>query len=239
MKNSNSENKKNLSLCKVNFDENHEVFGNPTTVSYVSIRDGHKDLLVAFYCGVDIFQADSGFRFATGYDRSGSPTLYVSVMKKSRKENNFKKIASDKCVFGERVCIGYQPNIGEAARGWFTRSSLDDPFFKYLKKAKFVANSDKVNNLLQFAQQQAIEAFPKYNEERYLKELPESEQQKYIAKAKSHTTLNNSKLGKLRRQIAKTIDKTLDTDLEEEKLPIPIKKIEKAISDKLFGKVKE
>ena len=50
---------------------------------------------------------------------------------------------------------------------------------------------------------------------------------------------NTNKLATLRKKIAHDIDETLGTHLEEKKIAEPIKKIEKAISDKLFGKVKE
>jgi len=50
---------------------------------------------------------------------------------------------------------------------------------------------------------------------------------------------NNSLLAKLRKKIAHNIDETLGTNLEEKKLAKPLKKIEKAVSDKLLGKVKE
>ncbi len=48
-----------------------------------------------------------------------------------------------------------------------------------------------------------------------------------------------NKLANLRKKIAHNIDKTLGTNLEEKKLVKPLKKIEKFVSDKLFGKVNE
>ncbi len=51
--------------------------------------------------------------------------------------------------------------------------------------------------------------------------------------------LNNSKLGKLRNKLAKKIDSILGTNLKDKKIAKPIKKIEKAVSNKLFGKVNE
>ena len=51
--------------------------------------------------------------------------------------------------------------------------------------------------------------------------------------------LNISKLATLRKKITHNIDETFGTNLEEKKLAKPLKKIEKAVSDKLFGKVKE
>lgn len=54
-----------------------------------------------------------------------------------------------------------------------------------------------------------------------------------------NTALNHSKLGMLRNRLAKGVDKTLGTKLEEKKLAKPLKKIEKFVSDKLFGKVKD
>ena len=48
-----------------------------------------------------------------------------------------------------------------------------------------------------------------------------------------------NQLSKVRKMIAHNIDETLGTNLEEKKLTRPLKKLEKAISDKLFGKVKE
>lgn len=48
-----------------------------------------------------------------------------------------------------------------------------------------------------------------------------------------------NKLATLRKKIAHDIDETLGTHLEEKKIAKPIKKIEKAVSDKLFGKVNE
>lgn len=50
---------------------------------------------------------------------------------------------------------------------------------------------------------------------------------------------NPNKLATLRKKIAHDIDETLGTHLEEKKIAKPIKKIEKVISDKLFGKVNE
>ena len=50
---------------------------------------------------------------------------------------------------------------------------------------------------------------------------------------------NKSKLANLRQKLAHDVDKTLGTKLEEKKLAKPLKKIEKAVSDKLFGRVKE
>lgn len=49
----------------------------------------------------------------------------------------------------------------------------------------------------------------------------------------------SNKLSILRKKIAHDIDETLGTHLEEKKIVKPIKKIEKAVSDKLFGKVNE
>ena len=49
----------------------------------------------------------------------------------------------------------------------------------------------------------------------------------------------DSKLAILRNKIAKGIDADLATKFEEVKLAKPLKKIEKFISDKLFGKVNE
>lgn len=61
--------------------------------------------------------------------------------------------------------------------------------------------------------------------------------------AKKETVTTNevatNKLAKIRKKIAHGIDETLGTKLEEKKLAKPLKKIEKAVSDKLFGKVKE
>lgn len=54
-----------------------------------------------------------------------------------------------------------------------------------------------------------------------------------------HERLNKSKLGQLRLRMVQKIDKKLNTNLEKVKLPIGLKKIEKAVSDKLFDKVKE
>ena len=48
-----------------------------------------------------------------------------------------------------------------------------------------------------------------------------------------------SRLATLRKKISHDIDETLGTHLEEKKIAKPIKKIEKAVSDKLFGKVNE
>ncbi len=54
-----------------------------------------------------------------------------------------------------------------------------------------------------------------------------------------HEKLNESKLAQLRKAVAKGIDDALGTNLEEKKLAKPLKKIEKAVSDKLLGKVKD
>lgn len=51
--------------------------------------------------------------------------------------------------------------------------------------------------------------------------------------------LNNSKFGKVRNKLAKSVDKVLETNLAEKKIAKPLKKIEKAVSDKLLGKVRE
>lgn len=48
-----------------------------------------------------------------------------------------------------------------------------------------------------------------------------------------------NKLAALRKKIARDVDETLGTKLEEKKLAKPLKKLEKIISDKIFGKVKE
>lgn len=52
-------------------------------------------------------------------------------------------------------------------------------------------------------------------------------------------TNTENKLAKVRNKLAKKVDNVLGTNLEEMKIAKPLKKIEKAISDKLFGKVKE
>jgi hypothetical protein len=70
------------------------------------------------------------------------------------------------------------------------------------------------------------EGYLKYQQNTDNKKSPENE-------------LNKNKLATLRKKIAHDIDETLGTHLEEKKIAEPIKKIEKAISDKLFGKVKE
>ena len=51
--------------------------------------------------------------------------------------------------------------------------------------------------------------------------------------------LNSNHLAKVRNRLAKSIDNVLGTNLEEKKIAKPIKKIEKAVSDKLFGKINE
>ena len=56
---------------------------------------------------------------------------------------------------------------------------------------------------------------------------------------KEHEELNRSILAKVRNKVAKKIDSVLGTTLEEKNITKPLKKIEKAVSDKLFGKVKE
>lgn len=48
-----------------------------------------------------------------------------------------------------------------------------------------------------------------------------------------------NKLAVLRKKVAHDIDETLGTKLEEKKIVKPLKKIEKVVSDKLFGKVRE
>ena len=50
---------------------------------------------------------------------------------------------------------------------------------------------------------------------------------------------NNNEIAKLRNKLAQKVDKVLGTNLEKKELSKPLKKIEKAVSDKLFGKVKE
>lgn len=55
----------------------------------------------------------------------------------------------------------------------------------------------------------------------------------------TENNFNTNKLATLRKKIAHKIDETLGTNLEEKKLVKPLKKIEKAVSDKLFGKVNE
>lgn len=52
-----------------------------------------------------------------------------------------------------------------------------------------------------------------------------------------HDTLNQSKMAKLRKNLAEKIDDKFGTHLEDKKLAKPIKKIEKVL--KLLGKVKE
>ena len=51
--------------------------------------------------------------------------------------------------------------------------------------------------------------------------------------------LDNSKLAKLRIKLANKTDNLLGTNFEKTELPKSLKKVEKAISDRLFGKVKE
>ena len=84
-----------------------------------------------------------------------------------------------------------------------------------LKKAKFKGNDNSLNNLISDAQKATLNAWSEKN-----------------SKA-------TSKLATLRKKIAHDIDETLGTKLEEKKLAKPLKKIEKVVSDKLFGKVKE
>ena len=54
-----------------------------------------------------------------------------------------------------------------------------------------------------------------------------------------HNLLNKSILARVRNKLARKVDNLLGTNTEAKKLAKPLKKIEKAISDKLFGKVKE
>lgn len=56
---------------------------------------------------------------------------------------------------------------------------------------------------------------------------------------REHEELNRSILAKLRNKLAKKVDNVLGTHLEDKKIAKPIKKIEKAVSDKLFGRVNE
>ena len=70
------------------------------------------------------------------------------------------------------------------------------------------------------------ENYLKYQQNKDNKKSPENE-------------LSKSRLATLRKKIAHGLDKTLGTKLEEKKLAKPLKKIEKAVSDKLFGKVNE
>lgn len=52
-----------------------------------------------------------------------------------------------------------------------------------------------------------------------------------------HDVLNQSRLAQARHKLAKKVDKIFKTNLENRQLPKSLKKIEKKISDKLFGKV--
>lgn len=51
--------------------------------------------------------------------------------------------------------------------------------------------------------------------------------------------LNNNKLARVRARLAEKIDRKLGTHLEKAELPTPLKKVEKAISDTILGKVRE
>ena len=70
------------------------------------------------------------------------------------------------------------------------------------------------------------ENYLKYQQNTEKKKSPENE-------------LNKSRLATLRKKITHGLDKTLGTKLEEKKLAKPLKKIEKVVSDKLFGKVND
>lgn len=64
-------------------------------------------------------------------------------------------------------------------------------------------------------------------------------QQNTDNKKSPENELNKNKLATLRKKITHGLDKTLGTKLEEKKLAKPLKKIEKVVSDKLFGKVND
>lgn len=70
------------------------------------------------------------------------------------------------------------------------------------------------------------EGYLKYQQNTDNKKSPENE-------------LNKNKLATLRKKITHGLDKTLGTKLEEKKMAKPLKKIEKVVSDKLFGKVND
>lgn len=72
------------------------------------------------------------------------------------------------------------------------------------------------------------------------KEKVKTSQEDSVAENKTISSVDHpdtNKLATLRKKIAHDIDETLETHLEEKKIAKPIKKIEKVISDKFFGKV--
>lgn len=66
----------------------------------------------------------------------------------------------------------------------------------------------------------------------------DSIKEKILANKKRKKTADNH-LAKIRKKMAQSIDNTLGTNLEQRKVSKPLKKIEKAVSDKLFGEIKE
>ena len=137
----------------------------------------------------------------------------------------------------------------------------------YLKKAKFNGNADSYNKIIAEAQKTVLKKWPEYEKELQAKRVKQEQeriaetdeigqelqnkygfmfenQQENVAKKEDKTDSltdnpNISKLAILRKKIAHDIDETLGTHFEEKKIAKPLRKIEKIVSDKLFGKVNE
>lgn len=107
------------------------------------------------------------------------------------------------------------------------------------EQAKKVAEEQK--RKVEAKQQELAEAQNRENAENLLNNFVGTDNAKILKKEEDVTTndVATNKLATLREKIAHDIDETFCTNLEEKKIAKPLKKIEKAISDKLFGKVKE
>ena len=127
-----------------------------------------------------------------------------------------------------------------------------------LPVVKFKGNGDSSNKMFAIARKQLISSFSdlrneidKQEKEQKLQKKQknietdrkvEKEASEFLALKPSFDVKENdvsNKLSTLRKKIAHGIDETLGTHLEEKKIAKPLKKIEKAVSDKLFGKVNE
>lgn len=95
-----------------------------------------------------------------------------------------------------------------------------------------IIEREKYENMMkQYNMHNSDKSISKTNQKSDVKE-------KILANKERKRTADNH-LAKLRNKMAKKIDNVLGTNLEEKKLATPLKKAEKKISDKLFGKVRD
>lgn len=162
---------------------------------------------------------------------------------------------------GKKLDISFQWHTKQTGSGGYF--SMDEYYVEthvsehgLLKSKEIYTNNKKVGEDIWISRaagggskEQGIQTFEQFLQDKeFFNDIEDEKLRTILCKAQGvadvalhdyYENYNRSKLAYLRKKIAHDIDETLGTHLEEKKIAKPIKKIEKAVSDKLFGKFNE